>query len=541
MREHVGIYVDACVCFHTDQAMRQAFGLDLSASRSVVHVNTESMSRNVYDLNNSGNAIANNLAVSSCPSVLIEFVGVFLGVSFEVYSVCAQELDNTVLMQRMLCTEASVQEAMGQVQKQMHESHITMTGGGGTQIWSGERQQWFEKLARDSIVYLKCFGFVPVKMVKTPGEGGEIVPVVVPLSQIEWDFDADIDSLFACPRVTFKDVSSNKQQAHARPRIYVYAVQDHTIDLCKLGPMCSVLESYRQLLNAREYNTRCNSENLKHVAYIESRPREREQKDIKNVDMSSVLEHTMRALPRDTSEKHQHLDHDSHDVERKRDVIYSQMSEDQAASSQNTAYVLPMDTTVRNIQTLIPQIDLRPYTAEFEQCVYMAMGVQNNNNGLQRTSREGDRQQNPPGGQEVDNHLSGGIPTVFICELENVISIFASAISDKDFVKKIEKYEASEKEKTLHSNNQGKRKRGRKSARSGDRVESINIQSLGVDGIVKCKIQPHICNSMQTAIQLYNEHIITPESFGVYLEKATGFKFANIARPSLVKPTSGSS
>lgn len=441
-----------------------------------------------------------------------------------------------MLMQRMLCTEASVQEAIGQIQSKIHDSQMTMTGNGDTQMCSGQQQEWFEKMARDSIVYLKCFGFVPVKMVMTPGDKEKIIiPVVVPLSQIEWDFETDIDSLFICPRVRFKEVSSNKQKAH--PRIYVYASQDHTVALCELGPMCSVLESYRQLLNAREYNTRCNSENLKHVAYIESRGRERESKDIKNVDMSSVLEHTMRALPRDTSQKHQQLDTESHDVERKRDVIYSQMSEDHAASSQNMAYVLPMDTTVRNIQTLIPQIDLHPYTAEFERCVYMAMGVQNKNNNPKRNSREGDRQNSQSDAQGVDHDSSACIPTVFIAELQNIISIFASAICDKDFVKKIEKYEASQKEKTYNSKSYGKRKRGGKSSLSRDRVDSINIQSMGVDSKMNCKIQPHICNSMQRAIQLYNEHIITPTSFGKYLEDTTGFKFANIARPSLDKPS----
>lgn len=49
--------------------MRQAFGFDLSESRSVVHVSTpDSVTRNIYDLNNRGNA--STYAVSVLMSLL---------------------------------------------------------------------------------------------------------------------------------------------------------------------------------------------------------------------------------------------------------------------------------------------------------------------------------------------------------------------------------------------------------------------------------------------------------------------------------------
>lgn len=426
-------------------------------------------------------------------------------------------------MKVMLCSESSVQHALAQVQRQVHVAKIVLQGGG-----SAAQLLWYDKFARDCVVYLMCFGFVAVKLVKLLDDDEQIVPVVVPLSQIEWEYNTDPDAIFVCPRVRYKDVSSARRQTQttARPRIYVYGMQCVTVDLCNLGPMCCVLDSYRQLVAARNYNTRCNADNLKHVAYIESRVRDVEKPEKTSVDMTSVLQHTMRALPRDTSDKTSLQDHESYEVLRKRNMIQQQLVFDEGCSAQTSACVLPIDTTARNITQRIPQIDLLSYTCTFERGVYLAMGVGDSNpgGGSKGSTRDSHRSDEEP---RRAGHDPAEPLTVLVAELENILGLFASAVNDPKLVNKIQRFEAAAQKRAATCKPQ-KRKRGINSSRAQRNSESIDIQALGVARSVKCTIRPHIVNDTQLALQLYQESFITPQSFGAFLEQTTGFKFTGL-------------
>lgn len=476
--------------------------VNLAISRSVVRVTNQAMSVNEYDFDTRSGGTSRQ--TGGC-----------------------QDVDNLTLMKAMVCSESSVQNALSQVQRQVHVAKIVMNGG----IVETQRA-WYHKLARDSIVYLMCFGFVPVKLVKMPDDSEGIVPVVVPLSQIEWEYETDVDSLFVCPRVFYKDTGMahnrvKRSKTNARPRIYVYCTQCHTVDLCQLGPMCCVLDSYRDLVAARSYNARCNADNLKHVTYIESRAPEALTKPTHNMDMSSVLEHTIRALPRDTSDNSEKQDTETYDVQRKRRIIEQQLLYDHAGNEQTTACVLPVDTMARNITQRIPQIDLQSYMRAFENAVYLAMGLGESQSSVSVSNS------NHRGGQD-EAHAAAVPPrdptdplSVFVVELENILGIFASAIADTDLGKKIQKAEDQVQGHTA-SRRLLKRKSVNASGRLQSSVQSINIQDIGVARSVKCKIRPHIANDMNTALKFYEDSIITPESFGVFLQQTTGFDFTGL-------------
>ena len=416
-------------------------------------------------------------------------------------------------MKTMVCSEAVVQSALGRIRKKIQTSVVEFSGAQAATLDT----QWFQKLATDSVMYISCFGFVPVKLVKIQvDKKAAVVPVVVPLSQIDWEYETEIGSLFTCPRVYYKD---NGSETAAYPRIYVYCLQSHTVDLCQLGALCSALEPYRQLLSARAYTKRCNEENLKNYRFVETRTREPPvPRAGPRVDMTSVLEQTMRQLPRDTNS---HGD----DAAAIGDAQFVKQRQIHAlmAASHGMPCVLPDDCVVSDCQHEVPQLNMALYAQTFERSVYMALA-------LQATTAQTAQQALPARPRTPGAGFAPAPPpadstdeiAVLLTELEHMLGLFASATLDGALAEKVRKFEAEMQ--SLRPPHARKRKRQRQQGRSKILLgtESINVLQLWVRPIVECSIQPHVSSDMALTTKLYEEGSITKDTYSKYVNKTTG-------------------
>jgi len=241
-----------------------------------------------------------------------------------------------------------VQSALGQIKEKIHTSVVEFKGPQSASL----DKHWYKKFASDSVMYLSCFGFVSVKLVKVPSAQETIlVPVVVALSQIEWEFDTEVGGLFTCPRVFYKDTGC---KASSFPRIYVYCVQSHTVDLCRLGPLCSAIEPYHELLEARDYTRRCNEENLRNYRFFETRTRHPPvARTDTRPDMMSALDRTLRALPCHTNSHEQDPSAIFEPSFQKQRLVHALMSQ-----SDGMPCVLPDDCTVSDCKYEVPQLNM---------------------------------------------------------------------------------------------------------------------------------------------------------------------------------------
>jgi hypothetical protein len=429
-------------------------------------------------------------------------------------------------MKVMACGEAVVQSAFGQIKKKIHTSVVEFKGPQAASL----DDIWYKKLASDSIMYISCFGFVPVKLVKIPRETGTvIVPVVVALSQIEWEFDAEVGGLFTCPRVFYKDTGS---RASSFPRIYVYCIQSHTVDMCRLGPLCSSIAPYRELLEARDYTRRCNEENLKNYRFVETRSRDPPvPRAGTRPDMMSVLENTIRALPCHTNS------HDDDKTEmfepsfQKQKLVHALMSQ-----SNGMPCVLPDDCVVSDCKHEVPQLNMAMYNQSFERSVYMALSIKGGgapgapssigHQGLPATQAgraaadagRGSALALPSPTDSTDEHA------VLLFELETMLALFASATMDTDLAGKVQKSERDMQEG--RSQRAGKRRRTRKNQKMLVDTECINILSIWVTPLVECSIKPHVSSDMSLTMKLYEEGSITKDTYSKYIKKTTGLNTA---------------
>jgi len=442
----------------------------------------------------------------------------------------AQGADNDTLMKTMVCGEAVVQAALGQMKKKIHTSVVEFKGAQAAAL----DEHWYKKLASDSVMYMSCFGFVPVKLVKIPdGKATKLVPVVVPLSQIEWEFDTEVGGLFTCPRVFYKDTGS---KTVAYPRIYVYCVQSHTVDMCRLGPLCSAIEPYRQLLAAREYTRRCNEENLKNYRFVETRPRDPPvARTGPRVDMMSVLDHTLRALPCTTNSRDEDTVLGVQPTFSKQRLVHALMDD-----SRGMPCVLPDDCVVSDCQHEVPQLNMPMYAQTFERAVYMALAMKRGAampaqgafaQGGSAAATVARNAAGAAGGGGGLGMLAAAQPAdstdelaVMLSELESILALFASATLDPGLAAKVRKCEAEmQEERPLRARKRKRRPRGPKMLID---TESINILALWVTPVVECSIQPHVSSDMSLTMKLYEDGSITKDTYSKYINKTTGLNTA---------------
>lgn len=427
--------------------------------------------------------------------------------------------EDPALIRHMIRTEAFFKNAFSNIQTKINSAVIKLSGCDTGQI----SERYFKRLARDSLESLMCYGFVAVRLIKIPDcKEGQMVPIAIPICEIEWEADDAVGAIFACPRVFYK---TSKEVAKADiPRIYVYTAHSYMSDVAQSGIMISVLRPYKSMLMALEYNELCYKRNMENTIFIEHRTRE----PVKNAptssaDMTSVIEHTIRMLPRDTNSKEK--------IENTMDaqMLQRQMTVEKLMQlSEGKLCVLPDDCSIRQLNQTTTPVDTTKYVQDFEHSVNLALGLgagQRMRDSQIGSSSSHSRDRNMNVEENNDTHL------VLIEEVQNMLALFASAVCDPELGKKVSQCETS-----VHKLATGKRQRGAESKKNTTRMSSICIQSVQIESTVTCSVKPLVSGNMEVAMRLYEDGALTSNSFSQYIKNTTGLEVDKKVHKAAAQP-----
>ena len=130
-------------------------------------------------------------------------------------------------------------------------------------------QEYLEKFLMDSVTCMLITGFVVFRFyeVKEKGEK-KLVPLVVPISEIQWVFEKhDINYEFdvRVPEVFVQSAGINNST-----RFYVYRFESNRgISSAELGVVFSLVSPFRAYLDIQEYNRVLMAENLRTTVFVE--------------------------------------------------------------------------------------------------------------------------------------------------------------------------------------------------------------------------------------------------------------------------------
>jgi len=132
-------------------------------------------------------------------------------------------------------------------------------------------QHFLQRFIRESVSCHLVTGFVVFRFheIKENGEN-KLIPLVVPISEIQWAFDRDDNKYESQIRVP--DVFVPLAGPNNKTRFYVYRfANDDGISSCDLGIVFSLMSSYRKFIEIQQYNIELMNQNICKTVFIEQR------------------------------------------------------------------------------------------------------------------------------------------------------------------------------------------------------------------------------------------------------------------------------
>jgi hypothetical protein len=183
----------------------------------------------------------------------------------------------------MLKNEISLQNSIDCYRNNYIDCLVDMSGrkgaGHGDNVVKREENQETEEVQRRMLQHMQNFlfevttsylvlGFVVFHFCEMPMYPDKLVPVVIPIGDLEWTYDG-IDN--GHPLLRIPDINIPRHFSNEDTRYYVYKFRStgHYLSSDDSGILCRLTRSYRRLVHARDYDLIIRSENLRKTIFIE--------------------------------------------------------------------------------------------------------------------------------------------------------------------------------------------------------------------------------------------------------------------------------
>lgn len=175
------------------------------------------------------------------------------------------EINLVGIIEKMLQSESDVLRCIEFYVMYMNLAVFERKGVHSLQIENDEGK--LQRFLGESIVYYFAYGFVAFRLVPYDKGERDFFPVVIPMHQIEFEYDEDdITSIFSVPSVWYKNYDNQSQNV---PLIFVYKFQKLSGMHQTLGPMQTLVDAYQDMQKVREYNEIVLTEHKYTLQYVE--------------------------------------------------------------------------------------------------------------------------------------------------------------------------------------------------------------------------------------------------------------------------------
>jgi len=129
-------------------------------------------------------------------------------------------------------------------------------------------QQHLQTFLFEATTYYLVLGFVVFRFCKLPLHPSMLVPVIIPIGDIEWSYGqgGNASDILQIPEI---DVPRHFSAEHTRYYVYKFRSTGQYFSTESSGILCRLAHSYRRLVHARDYDLIIRNENLRKTIYIE--------------------------------------------------------------------------------------------------------------------------------------------------------------------------------------------------------------------------------------------------------------------------------
>ena len=196
-------------------------------------------------------------------------------------------LDDQRLLLYMLHNDIALQASLDCYRNNYMDCSIKMTsrkGYAATEEKSDGKAQSSEaeeEMQRQLLEHMQNFlfevttcylvlGFVVFRFCRMPGQPNTLVPVVVPIGDIEWSYEGthekDDQELLRIPAI---DIPRDLSGRDTRYYVYMFRSNGHYYSGDVSGVLFRLTKSYRRLVHARDYDLIVRNENLRKTVFVE--------------------------------------------------------------------------------------------------------------------------------------------------------------------------------------------------------------------------------------------------------------------------------
>ena len=199
---------------------------------------------------------------------------------------CVQaRLDDAHLFLYMLKNEISLQSSIDCYRNNYIDCIIDMSGGKGISHADSinpeknTKDEAEEEMQRRVLQHMQNFlfevttsylvlGFVVFHFCEMPMHANTLVPVVIPIGDLEWTYDG-IDNSHPLLRIPDIDIPRHVSCQDTRYYVYKFRSTGQYFSSDDSGILCRLTRSYRRLVHARDYDLVIRNENLRKMIFIE--------------------------------------------------------------------------------------------------------------------------------------------------------------------------------------------------------------------------------------------------------------------------------
>lgn len=176
------------------------------------------------------------------------------------------------LIMRMVEQEPAVHNALMFHQTFIDCMQYTCTGntGKGPLLSSDERA--LARFCKEALVYYYALGFVAFRLVPSVSDKRTLEPHCIPIRHITFEMATDdFESTHKTPTVRYRNTNMFMRGSGAPlPQIFVYRFPATLLDAFCLGPLCTLIPCFVEMLKVREHNAIVLAEHANNIKYVEN-------------------------------------------------------------------------------------------------------------------------------------------------------------------------------------------------------------------------------------------------------------------------------
>jgi len=134
-----------------------------------------------------------------------------------------------------------------------------------------KKQLYFQRFIAEAVACYLVTGFVVFRFFEIDvGETKKLVPIMVPISEIEWMYDTG--EINYETDIVVPDVLIPLAGISNKTRFYVYKFGNYNgVSSTSLGVVFALVHAYREWMQGEEYNAILRKENLRTTVYVEQK------------------------------------------------------------------------------------------------------------------------------------------------------------------------------------------------------------------------------------------------------------------------------